>query len=265
MAAGPSRGLRREAAHGSGARPFGARRRRATVEGDARVQARFRLHADGRPAEGDRVAGRRRGRRRALSDAARSDGNRQDDDDGRRDRGGPAADARDRPQQDARGAAVQRVPHVLPGQRGRVLRLLLRLLPARGLRPLEGPLHREGLGDQPGGRPAAPRGDGRGVRPPRRDRGGLGLLHLRPRLARDLRDEHADPAPAARRSIATRCCASSSRSSTRATTRRSRAAPSACAARRSRCSRPTPRPPSARACSATKSSGCSTSTRSPAS
>ncbi len=120
-------------------------------------------------------------------------GHGQDDDDGGRDRGGPAPDAGDRPQQDAGGAALQRVPDLLPGQRGRVLRLLLRLLPARGLRPEPRPLHREGLGDQPGGRPAAPRGDGRGVRPPRRDRRRLGLLHLRPRLAGDVRDEHADP------------------------------------------------------------------------
>ena len=41
---------------------------------------------------------------------------------------------------------------------------LLRLLPARGLRPEQGPLHREGLGDQPGGRPPAARGDGRALR-----------------------------------------------------------------------------------------------------
>src|SRR3712207_7328209 len=43
-------------------------------------------------------------------------------------------------------------------QRGRVLRLLLRLLPARGLRPADGHLHREGLLDQRGGR-AAPRSE----------------------------------------------------------------------------------------------------------
>ena len=55
------------------------------------------------------------------------------------------AGARDRPQQDARRAALQRVPRVLPRQRGRVLRLVLRLLPARGVRPAGRPLHREGL------------------------------------------------------------------------------------------------------------------------
>ena len=46
---------------------------------------------------------------------------------------------------------------------------LLRLLPARGLRPEPGPLHREGLGDQRGDRPPAPRRDRRAVRAPRRD------------------------------------------------------------------------------------------------
>ncbi len=108
------------------------------------------------------------------------------------DRGGPEADARDRPQQDARGAALQRVPDVLPAQRGRVLRLLLRLLPARGVRPEQGPLHREGLGDQPGDRPPAPLGDRGAVRPARRVDRRQRVLHLRPGLARDLRREPAD-------------------------------------------------------------------------
>ena len=89
------------------------------------------------------------------------------------DRGGAAARADPRAQQDARGPAVQRVPDVLPAQLGRVLRLLLRLLPAGGLRPVAGPLHREGLGDQPGDRPAAPRRHRLAVRPPRRDHRGL--------------------------------------------------------------------------------------------
>ena len=38
-----------------------------------------------------------------------------------------------------------RVPRVLPEERGRVLRQLLRLLPARGLRAAARPVHREGL------------------------------------------------------------------------------------------------------------------------
>ena len=91
------------------------------------------------------------------------------------------------------------------------------------------------------------------------------LLHLRPRLAGGLRREPADPQQGRDDRPRPRCCASSSRSSTRATTRRSRAAPSACAARRSRSGPPTPRPPTGSCCSATRSSTCSTSTRSPAS
>ena len=82
------------------------------------------------------------------------------------DRGGAEAGAGDRPQQDAGGPVVQRVPDVLPAQLGRVLRLVLRLLPARGVRPEQGPVHREGLGDQPGDRPAAALGHGGAVRPP---------------------------------------------------------------------------------------------------
>ena len=52
------------------------------------------------------------------------------------------------PQQDARGAALWRDSRVLPAQRGRVLRLLLRLLPARGVRAVDRHLHREGRVDQ---------------------------------------------------------------------------------------------------------------------
>ena len=47
----------------------------------------------------------------------------------------PASDPGDRAQQVARRAAGQRVPRGLPRQRGRVLRQLLRLLPARGVHP----------------------------------------------------------------------------------------------------------------------------------
>ena len=54
-------------------------------------------------------------------------------------------DPGDGAQQDAGGPAGQRVPRAAAQQRGRVLRLLLRLLPARGLRPADGHLHREGL------------------------------------------------------------------------------------------------------------------------
>ena len=174
----------------------------------ARVQAQPRLHADRRPAEGDRRAGRGAGGGRAVPDPARRDRHRQDLHDGGDDRRGAAALAGDRPQQDAGGAALQRVPRVLPRQRGRVLRLLLRLLPARGLRPGTGPLHREGLLDQRRDRPPAPRRDGGAVRPPRRDHRRLGLLHLRDRLAPGLQRKNAALQSRRARSTATRCCAS---------------------------------------------------------
>ena len=69
-------------------------------------------------------------------------------------RRGAEADASDRPQQDAGRPAVQRVSRVSAAQRGRVLRLVLRLLPAGGLPAGVGHLHREGLLDQRRHRPA---------------------------------------------------------------------------------------------------------------
>ena len=70
-----------------------------------------------------------------------------------------------------------------PRQRGRVLRQLLRLLPARGLRARAGPLHREGLLDQRRDRPAAPLGHRGAARSARRGHRRLGLVHLRDRVA----------------------------------------------------------------------------------
>ena len=127
------------------------------------------------------------------------------------DRAGPAADARHRPQQDAGRAALQRVPHVLPRQRGRVLRLVLRLLPARGVRPEPRPLHREGLGDQPGGRPPAPRRDRRALRPPRRGHRRLRLVRSSASARRRPTTRTCRSSSRASSSTATRCCTSSSR------------------------------------------------------
>ena len=146
-----------------------------------------RVPADGRPAARDRR--HRRGHRggRPLRDAARRDGHRQDVHDGER-HGAPAATvARDRAQQDARSPAVQRVPRVLPRQRRRVLRQLLRLLPARGLPPDVGHLHREGLVDQRRHRPAAPFGHLLAAGAARRRDRRIRLVHLRPRLAGGVR------------------------------------------------------------------------------
>ena len=67
----------------------------------------------------------------------------------------PATDAGPEPQQDPRLPALQRVQGVLPGQPRRVLRQLLRLLPARGVHPLQRHLHREGPRHQRGDREAA--------------------------------------------------------------------------------------------------------------
>src|SRR3954454_597928 len=135
---------------------------------DPALPPRRRLRPDRGPAQGDRRDLPGAQRRRADDRAARSHRHGQDDDDGRGHRDRPAPHAGHGPQQDAGRPAVQRVPQLLPRQRGRVLRLLLRLLPARGLRPLQGPVHREGLGDQRGDRSAAPRGHGGALRPARR-------------------------------------------------------------------------------------------------
>ena len=89
---------------------------------------------------------------------------------------------------------------LLPGQRGRVLRQLLRLLPARGLRPAHRHLHREGLVDQRADRPHAPLGDAGDPGARRRDRGRLGLLHLRHRLGGDLLGHDLHPEGRRRRS-----------------------------------------------------------------
>ena len=165
----------------------------------ASLQARRRVLPDRRPAEGDRRAGRGHRSRCPRRHAARRHRHRQDDDHGGDDRAPPAPGARARPQQDARGAALQRVPDVLPVQRRRVLRLVLRLLPARGLRPEQGPLHREGLGDQPGDRPAAARRHGGAVRAARRRDRRLGVGDLRPRLAGDVQRQLPDPVEGRRR------------------------------------------------------------------
>ena len=97
------------------------------------------------------------------------------------------------PQQVARRPAGQRVPRVLPREPGRVLRQLLRLLPARGVHPVERHVHREGQLGQRRDRPAAPLGHLGAAHPARHHRRGVGLVHLRPGLARGVRG------PAARR------------------------------------------------------------------
>ena len=173
----------------------------------------------------------------AAPGPARRHRHRQDVHGGQGHRGGEAPDAGHGAQQDARRAALPGVPGVLPGQRGRVLRQLLRLLPAGGLPAAVGHVHREGFVAQRRDRPAAPQRHARAVRAARRDHRRVGQLHLRPRRSGRLRRDRDQPQgrgpiPPRRRSSAT-----SSTSSTSATTPPSPAPASGCAATSSRSSR----------------------------
>ena len=165
----------------------------------------FKPAGDQPQAIAELIEGLRRGEQRPG--AARRHRLGQDLHHGARHRQRAAADADPRAQQDPGRAALRRDEGVLPEQRRRVLRQLLRLLPARGLRPAHRHLHREDLGDQRADRPDAPLGDAGAARARRRDHRRLGLLHLRHRLARGLRADDPDPAagPAGRARSA--CCA----------------------------------------------------------
>ena len=70
-----------------------------------------------------------------------------------------------------------------PAQRRRVFRLVLRLLPARGVRPAHRHLHRKGQLDQRRDRTPAALGDSVAPDAPRHADRRLGLVHLRFRLA----------------------------------------------------------------------------------
>ena len=122
------------------------------------------------------------------------------------------------PQQDPRRPALLRVPRVLPRERGRVLRLLLRLLPAGGLHPAHRHLHREGRGHQRGDRQAAPRRDAGPLRAPRRRHRRLGVLHLRSRRAGRVLQLRRCASRRARPATGSGRCAGSSTCSTSATT-----------------------------------------------
>ena len=166
-----------------------------------------RLRAARRPAAGDRRIGGRHRAKRAHAGAARRHRLGQDLHHGEGDRGDAAPRPDPRAQQDARRPALRRVQELLPGQRGRVFRQLLRLLPAGSLCAAHRHLYREGILDQRPDRPHAPFGDARAARTRRRDHRRLGVVHLRHRLGRDLfgDDVHAQarrahqPAPADRR------------------------------------------------------------------
>ena len=156
---------------------------------DAAVEGRVRIRTHRRPADRDRRTGARREAERARPGAAGRHRLRQDLHHGQGDRGGAEADPDPGAEQDAGGAALRRDEELLPRQRGGIFRLLLRLLPAGGLRPAHRHLHREGRADQRADRPDAARRDAVAAGTQRRGRGRLGVLHLRYRLGRDLRED----------------------------------------------------------------------------
>ena len=151
-------------------------------------------------------------------DAARRDRHGQDLDARLDDRRAQQADAGPRPQQDARRAALRRVPRVLPRERGRVLRQLLRLLPARGVPAAQRHLHREGLVAQRRDRPAPPRRDPRPVRAARRDHRRVGVAASTASAPRSTTARPSSSCGSAASTAATPSCATSSTSSTSATT-----------------------------------------------
>ena len=218
-------------------------------------RARSPVPAHRRPAPGDRQTGRRTGQRpeepgRSWASPAAA-------------RATAVSRSSSRPsgrrwcsgaQQDACRAAVQRVPRVLPRQRGRVLRLVLRLLPARGVPAALGHVHREGLVAQRRDRQAAPRGDAGALRAARHDHRRERVVHLRPGRAGRLRRDRRCASAWAAATGATACCASWSISSTSATTPPCRAPASAFAATRSSSSRRTTTSSCASSSSATRSS-----------
>ncbi len=172
------------------------------------AQDRLRLRAEGRPAGRDRrTRARHLRRRRAHPGSARRYRQRKDLHHGQGDRGDAAPGAGPRAEQDARRAAIRRVQIVLSGERGRILRLLLRLLSTRSLRPAHRHLHREGKLHQRADRPHAPLGDAHAARARRRGNCCFCFMYLRHRVGRDLyRDDLRPggrtchrPAPSGRR------------------------------------------------------------------
>ena len=135
--------------------------------------------------------------------------------------------------------ALRRVPQSVPGQRRRVLRFLLRLLPARGLRPAHRHVHREGGVHQREIERLRNSATRSLLERSRRHHRGVGVLHLRPGLARVL-PGHGHPAHVKGRQVIDRDdmlrrCRASSTSATPIDLRAT--GPFACAATWSRSSR----------------------------
>ena len=150
------------------------------------VRDQIRIRAEGRPAHRDRGTGRGHPAQRPHPGAARRHRLGQDLHHGQGDRGHAAPGPDPGAEQDAGGAALRRVQELLPRQRGRVFRQLLRLLPAGSLCPAHRHLYREGFLDQRADRPHAPFGDAGALGARRRHHRRLGVVHLRYRLGRDL-------------------------------------------------------------------------------
>ena len=156
------------------------------IDGRQGVQAGQRVYSLGRPADCDRRIEQRGQGRRPDAGAAGRDRVGQDLHHGQGNRGIAAARADPRAQQDPCRAALRRVQELLPRERSRIFRQLLRLLPARSLRPAQRHLYREGKQRKRGDRPDAPLGHPRAARTRRRDHRRLGVVPLRYRLGRNL-------------------------------------------------------------------------------
>jgi hypothetical protein len=155
-------------------------------------QAGYRFRAARGSGPRDRRDRRGAPARRSLAGPARRHRIGQDLHDGAVHRARQPAGAGDGAQQDTGRAALPGVPALLSRERRRILRQLLRLLPARSLRADNRLVHREGGDDQRRDRPHAARGHPVAVRAAGRRHRGERLVHLRPGIARGLlRDDAA--------------------------------------------------------------------------
>ena len=157
------------------------------------IQVSQFVQAARRPGEGDRVADARHPRWRQTPGAAGSHRLGQDLHDGQDHRGAESPRADHGAQQDPGGAALPRVQIVLPAQCGRVLCLVLRLLPAGSLYSRGRRLHREGSDGQRRARQAASGGHQVAVRASRLHHCCVGELHLRLGIAGSLLRHAAVP------------------------------------------------------------------------
>ena len=225
-----------------------------------RFRGRLPVPALRRPARSHCRARRRNAEGRPLPDPPGHHRVGEDGHDRLDDRAGPAPNSHHRAEQVPGRPALLGAAGPLPQEPGRVLRLVLRLLPARGLPPDDGHLHREGLVHQRRDRPPAPRHHLVAPHAAGRDRGGLGLVHLRLGLARGVPGPHPRRSPSASSTTSATSCASWSICSTPATTSTWSGARSGPAATRSRSTRPTRSRRCGSRCSATPSSASCPST-----